>query len=215
MRRSLTLAQSAMHVHSRLLFPLCSFLYTAVFWMILAFLPVYLKDEGLADPTIGIVFGAYSISALLLMVPLGVLSDRFRPKRILIFGGFITLLHIQGLKAAASPWQFILPAVCGGMGWATFQIVLLALYLKVIGEENRGRNIAFYTAGQFLGFGVGPLPAGMLWGAMDYARLLTLSEIGAVFLILALLALQDSSPIRFHWGDYRPISTSPTPSCSS
>jgi len=203
MMHSKVLLTSAIRSHSRLLFPLCSFLYTTVFWMILAFLPVFLKDRQMADPVIGMVFGAYSISALLLMLPLGLLADRFSPKRILLFGALLTLIHIEGLKLAATAWQFVALAVCGGMGWATFQIVLLALYLKVIGEQQRGRNVAFYTTGQFLGFGAGPLLAGMLWGEINYAQLMTIAEGACLLLTLAVCGLEDSTPIRFDWGDYR------------
>ncbi len=185
------------------LFPVCSFLFTFIYWLILSFLPIYLKGKGFPDPLIGTIFGTFSISTLFLMVPLGILSDRVSPKKVLFAGALMTLVHVLGMKSAQQVYAFLLLAVCGGMGWATYQIVLLSLYLKLIGEERRGTRIAFYTAGQFLGFGVGPLVAGMLWGRIDYSRILDFAVIASVLLMAATVALHDSPPIPFRLGEYR------------
>jgi len=171
--------------------------------MTFVFLPAYLKKRGIPDPVIGTVFGAYSISTLLLMLPLGILSDRISPKRILLCGGLIICLHMLGLQQATRIWHFIVLGICGGMGWTIFQIVLLALFLKVIDEQNRGIKIAAYSTGLFLGIAVGPLVAGMLWGEVDYLRLLTFAACGSLILIICVTGLEDSPPIAFKLEEYR------------
>jgi MFS family permease len=185
------------------LFAACSFTSTATYWMLLAFLPVHLKVLNFPDFNVGIVVGAYSFSALVLMIPLGILSDGVSPKRLLFMGGIAVWSHILGLQTATSLWGLLLTAALGGMGWAVFQVVLYALYLKVISDENRGKKIALFQAGQFLGYGVGPLLAGVLWDRVDYAHLLWLAAAGGVFLNLCVFALPDADDIRFDWRGYR------------
>uniref|UniRef100_A0A832EBU9 MFS transporter n=1 Tax=Desulfacinum infernum TaxID=35837 RepID=A0A832EBU9_9BACT len=184
-------------------FPLCGFLYTAVLWMMFAFLPVHLKAQGLSDAMLGTVMGFYSISALVLMIPLGVLSDRVSPKKVLLAGACLLFLHLAGLRTARSGYAFLLLAVLGGLSWAIFQTVLQALFLKVLSPARRGVKIAVFQMGSYLGFGVGPLLAGTLWGDADYVGMLGFALGGAAVLIVLVLTLQDSDPIRFNLGDYR------------
>jgi len=171
--------------------------------MLLSFLPEHLKELGVADSSIGMVMGIYSLSSLLLMVPLGFLSDGISPKKVLLLGAVATWSHILGLKGAWKTWHFMSLAALGGIGWTIFQVVLFALYLKVITAEDRGKKIAIFHAGQFLGFGVGPLFAGMLWGQMDYRSSLDFALAGAVFLNLCLFGLPDAAALSLDWKAYR------------
>lgn len=185
------------------LFFICSFTFTSIYWMLLSFLPERLKELGIANQDIGLVVGIYSASALLLVLPLGLLSDGISPKRILLLGGVATWSHILGLQLAAETWQFLLLASLGGLGWASFQVVLYALYLKVISAEGRGRKIGLFHAGQFLGFGFGPMLAGALWDRMAYSQALFFALAAAILLNVCLIGLPDSAPISFDWKGYR------------
>lgn len=185
------------------LFPVCSFMSTLVYWMLLSSLPIHLKELNVPDLRVGAIMGTYSIATLLLMLPLGMLSDRISPKRVLLAGSVVAWGHVLGLRMAQQTWHFLLLAAAGGIGWAIFQIVLLALYLKVISDENRGKKIALYQAGQFLGFGVGPLLAGVLWQHLNYSHMLAFATGAGIILNLCVFGLLDSPPIPFRLGDYK------------
>ena len=73
-----------------ILFSLCILTFSSANLMLSFFLPVYMKAQGLTDGQIGTVFGLMSISALVLMLPLGVLSRRK------FIGNFFWLLHWGG-----------------------------------------------------------------------------------------------------------------------
>lgn len=184
------------------LFPVCSFTFTLVLWMIVAFLPLHLRSVGLGPEKAGFVMGAYSIAALIFMIPLGVLSDRFSAKKMLIGGAILVLFHI-GVLISSSRFIFLLMAtLIGGTGWALFQTVLYALFLKVIPEEQKGLNIALYQAGLFIGFGIGPLLGGLLWQVGGYEFLLKISVLGIIFLILCFSVLPSVDFTMFRWLDY-------------
>ncbi|MGD8989586.1 MAG: MFS transporter, partial [Syntrophobacterales bacterium] len=130
--------------------------------MLHSFLPIYMKAQGIADGEIGSILGLVSISALVLMLPLGVLSDLLSPRRLVLFGGCIFLLFAAGMLTAKVYWQFLMVAPLGGMAGSAFYIVLYALFLKVIDRNSVGKKIAFYQSGMYLGFGVGPAIGGLL-----------------------------------------------------
>ena len=186
-----------------ILFSLCTFSFTSALLMLHFFLPVYMKAQGLADAQIGTVFGLLSISTLVVMIPLGVLSDLFSPRR-LIFLGSCTFLVFAGLiLSAKSYWQFLLVAPLGGVASSTFHIVLYALFLKVIDKNQVGKKIAFYQSGMYLGLGVGPAIGGVLVGEGNFGGLLVGVLVAGFIVIGLVLRLPESETIRLDIGGYR------------
>lgn len=184
------------------LFPICSFTFTLVLWMIVAFLPIHLRSIGISAEKSGFVIGAYSIATLIFMIPLGVLSDRISAKKMLIGGALLVLFHIVGLYHNNRFVPLVIMTFVGGMGWSLFQTVLYALFLKVIPEDNKALNISLYQSGLFVGFGVGPLLGGLLWQAGGYGLVLKASVLGTLFLALCFAALPSVTLTMFRWRDY-------------
>lgn len=185
------------------LFPACSFTFTFIYWMLLAFLPAHLKSLGFTDSTTGTIIGLYSLSALCLMIPLGVLSDGVSPKKLLLFGSVAVWLHLIGMRYAFESWHFVVLAAVGGLGWAAFQVVLYALFLKVIGDERRGIRIAIFHAGQFLGYGLGPLLAGFLYDRMPFRDVMTVAAATGLVLNIFIMGLPDSEGFSLDIKGYR------------
>jgi MFS family permease len=183
-------------------FVLCSFVFTTVHWMIFAFLPVYMKTQGLMDAQVGMVLGLFSIATLAVMLPLGILSDLVSPRRLVLFGGIMFSLYAGSILTAREYWQFLLIAPLGGVAASAFLIVLYALFLKVMGNGPMGKRIAFYQSGMYLGFGVGPTIAGALVRGGHFEPLLFSSMAGSVLLVALILGLPDSSTIRLDLGAY-------------
>ncbi|UCG14292.1 MAG: MFS transporter [Deltaproteobacteria bacterium] len=183
-------------------FSLCIFTFTTANWMLIPFLPVYMKGQGLTDAEIGSILGVLSISALVVMLPLGVLSDLFSPKRLILLGGMIFLLFAGGVLRSKTYWQFLLIVPLGGVAASVFFIVLYALFLKTVGNGRLGKKIAFYQSGIYLGFGVGPTIAGVLIREDDFGMLLLGAVIGGVLLIVLVLRLPESDTIRLDLRGY-------------
>jgi MFS family permease len=131
-------------------FSLCIFTFTAANFMLQSFLPIYIKSQGISDGELGSILGLVSISALVLMLPLGVLSDLFSPRRLVLFGGSIFLLFAGGILTVSTYWQFLLIAPLGGVASSAFYIVLYALFLKVIDRNQVGKKIALYQSGMWV-----------------------------------------------------------------
>jgi MFS family permease len=184
-------------------FTLSVFTFTTVNWMLVSFLPVYMKSQGLADREIGTVLGLFSISSLALILPLGVLSDLFSPRRLVLIAGVLFLTYATCILTVRSYWQFLLVAPLGGVATSGFIIVLYALFLKTMARNHMGKRIACYHSGMYLGFGIGPAVAGVLVRQGRFEPLLLGSLAGSLLLLGLIARLPDSPVIRLDLDGYR------------
>ncbi len=190
--------------HSTLiLFSLCILTFSSASLMLSFFLPVYMKTQGLTDGQIGTVFGLMSLSALVLMLPLGVLSDLFPPRRLVLYGVCIFIFYSWQILTAKIYWQFILIAPLGGLAGSTFFIVLYALFLKVINRNQVGKKIAFYQSGMYLGLGIGPAIGGLLIREGGFGALLWGVLAGGLVVVILVLKLPETETIRLDLGGYK------------
>ncbi len=186
-----------------ILFSLCILTFSSANLMLSFFLPVYMKAQGLTDGQIGTVFGLMSISALILMFPLGVLSDLFPPRRLVLYGVCIFILYSWQILTAEIYWQFLLVAPLGGLAVSTFFIVLYALFLKVIDKNQVGKKIAFYQSGMYLGLGIGPAIGGLLIREGGFGALLWGVLAGGLVVLILVLKLPETDTIRLDLGGYK------------
>lgn len=194
----------ALQRHSTpILFSLCILTFSSANLMLNFFLPIYMKGQGLTDGEIGTVFGLMSISALLLMFPLGVLSDLFPPRRLVLLGVCIFIFYSWQMLTAESYWQFFLVAPLGGLAVSTFFIVLYALFLKVINKNQVGIKIALYQSGMYLGLGIGPAIGGVLIREGGFGALLWGVLAGGLVVLIIALKLPQTDTIRLDLGGYK------------
>ncbi|MEJ2430838.1 MAG: MFS transporter [Deltaproteobacteria bacterium] len=197
-------AKTGARQHSTLvLFSLCIFTFSSANLMLSFFLPVYMKTQGLTDGQIGTVFGLMSISALVLMLPLGVLSDLFPPRRLVLLGVCVFVLYAWQILTAEVYWQFLLVAPLGGLAVSNFFIVLYALFLKVIDKNQVGKKIAFYQSGMYLGLGIGPAIGGLLIKEGGFGALLWGVLAGGLVVLILVLKLPQTDTIRLDLGGYK------------
>jgi len=187
---------------SQILLSICiRFLIYFIHWMVLAYFPVLLKVYGLSDLQIGVVIGLFSLSSMALMLPLGVFSDIFSPKRTMLWGAALYGLYFIGLFLIRS-FVWLLPAVIlGGLASAALVVVSESLYLKHFGQEQRGRRVAIYQLSTYLGFGLGPLAGGFML-QQNATLIFLVAAIIALLVFVLILGLVDYEPIAFSFKSY-------------
>jgi len=171
--------------------------------MVLAYLPIVFKFYGLTDSQIGFIIGLYAISSMALMLPMGFFSDYFSPKKIVIAGTFLMALYFLSLLFVRNFLGLIPVALVGGTGSAALTTVLYALYLKIIGKGERGKQVALFQLGSYLGYGLGPLSGGLLLAVIQPHSLFKIALIISLVLLLVTFLLQDSTLITFSFREYR------------
>ncbi|MCK5404604.1 MAG: MFS transporter [Desulfobulbaceae bacterium] len=172
-----------------------------IHWMVLAHLPVLLRSYGLTDLELATVIGLFSLSSMALMLPMGVFSDYFSPRRTLLFGALLQAWYFMSLPAIKTFWSFLPIVFIGGLGTASLLVVSESLYMKLFCQEKRGRRVAIYQLSTYLGYGLGPLAGGILLQNHSYL-LFPMAAAGACLVLILGFFLKDSEPIVFSFKEY-------------
>ena len=181
----------------------CSFLLYFTNWMIMAFLPVFLKSLSFSDSRIGIIIGIFSVSSLMMILPAGFLSDVLSPKKLAVFEALLFFIYTAGLSSVRNFYPLMGIAFVGGFAHSMLNITLYVLFLKVMGLELRGKKIAFFQVGAYLGFGGGPLIGGWIVQYYSFQSLFLLATALSFILIVLTISLKDRPGAAFTITDYK------------
>ena len=177
--------------------------YTSLLWAILAYIPIYFTDIGFSHFEISTLLSIFPLVSLVLMVPLGIFSDRLSPKKLVTISLVLFAIFLAGLRQTGELWSLTLLFVIGGIGDSLFRISNMSLFYKTLGDTNKGKKLGFFMGSGLLGYGMGPLLGGYVLTSFDMSFLLWVTLlILAPFFILGFF-LQDVEPIKFNLGDYR------------
>ena len=184
-------------------FFLSYFLYFFTFWMVLAYLPLIFKAYDFTDKQIGFAIGLSSLSSILLVLPLGVFSDYFSPKRTLTLGAICFSGYFLLLTILQDFYTVCAVVILGGVGAAAIRVILMSLYLKLIDSTGRGKKVAFLHLGGYLGFGSGPLLGGYLYETFGATHMIKWAFVFSMMIVLFSLLLEDAPPVVFSFKDYK------------
>ncbi|CAD7782884.1 MAG: Major Facilitator Superfamily protein [Candidatus Methanoperedenaceae archaeon GB50] len=106
-------------------------LFAFLYWMIFAYLPIFLKSYGIKDAQIGLIIGSYSFAALSLMIPIGLFSDRLSSKNYFYFALLFSLSTFCHWTIAKTFLPILITVILGGFGAGGLIIILPTLFLKV------------------------------------------------------------------------------------
>jgi MFS family permease len=151
----------------RVLFVMCvaPFLMTTAIGAVNLVVPLYLTQVyGLTPFTIGLFFTASNLVTLLTQVPAGRLADRFDPKRILLVCT-AAIPVVYALWGFTDNWALLLViyAVATGL-WSVTWPSNLTMLSTMVPRELQGAGFGINATGLRLGFTVGPLIGGYLYG---------------------------------------------------
>jgi EmrB/QacA subfamily drug resistance transporter len=166
-------------------------------------LPTLSSKLGATTSDLQWIAAAYTLTLGGLLLPAGVLGDRYGRKRMLLVG--LVLFGISSVIASQATTAVELIAMRAIMGIGAAFIVPLSLSIlpSMFTPEERPRAISATAAGAFLGLPLGPLLAGFLlthyaWGSVFL--------INAPVVVLALLGVwylvpegKDPNPRSFDW----------------
>jgi len=166
-------------------------------------LPTLSSKLGATTSDLQWIAAAYTLTLGGLLLPAGVLGDRYGRKRMLLVG--LVLFGISSVIASQATTSVELIAMRAVMGIGAAFIVPLSLSIlpSMFTPEERPRAISATAAGAFLGLPLGPLLAGFLlthyaWGSVFL--------INAPVVVIALLGVwflvpegKDPNPRAFDW----------------
>ena len=126
------------------------------------FFNIYLRARGFDLDFIGVLNAIPSGAALVVGVPMGLLSDRIGPRRAMLIGLSVATLAAWGLVASPAPAVMVLMSAVMGVANSLYSLSLAPFMMKASGERERTLLFSLNFGLTTLSGAVGNLVAGQL-----------------------------------------------------
>lgn len=165
-------------------------LYTLIvfisFQMLMPTIPVYVKKLGGSDMMVGLVAGAFTVSAVALRPWIGMWLDRYGRKLIWLAGTAIFLLAVLGYVWALTIPLLVLIRVVHGVGWGAVTTSSATAIADIVPLPRRGEGMGYFGLGATLGMVVGPAVGFYIINAFSFNTLFLFSTgLATVALLIA------------------------------
>ncbi|BBI36380.1 MFS transporter [Cohnella abietis] len=152
--------------------------------MLLPTLPVFAKDKGGTDTEVGLIIGLFTFSAVILRLFVGVASDRFGKKLLLIVGVFICLIGTASYLAASTIAIMFILRLFHGVGFGISTTLYGTAAADIVPASRRGEGLGFFGTGNAVAISIGPFLGIWLMESFGFSALFI---VGAIILLLAIL----------------------------
>jgi DHA1 family multidrug resistance protein-like MFS transporter len=130
-------------------------------------LPLFAAKFGVGSAAIGLTLSSFALARLILNIPLGILSDRYGRRLLLVSGPLVTGIGMVGSGFAVGivdllAWRFV-----AGAGSAMYMTGAQIYLTDISNPTNRARFIGTNQGALLLGVSIGPAVGGLLaefWG---------------------------------------------------
>ncbi|MHC1730059.1 MAG: MFS transporter [Syntrophobacteraceae bacterium] len=157
-------------------------------YMRIPVLPLFARSLGADTLQIGIITSAFMLSAALLCLPLGIMSDRFGRKRLILAGLMVSAISSVLLGFCSSPWQMMGVYLCAGAGLAAFAPTMMSFVTDFSPKTHLGRSYGWYTMSMYGGMSLGPAMGGVAGQMLSLEGALIIS--GIITFIMFLIVIQ-------------------------
>lgn len=125
--------------------------------VLLPALPRYVEGPlGGGNIAVGIVVGAFSLSAFFLRPWAGRLSDRQGRRILMVAGASVFALSVAGYVVATSTVMLVAMRLLTGVGEALFFVAALSANVDLAPPDRRGEAMSFASLSLYIGIGAGP-----------------------------------------------------------
>lgn len=202
-------SQEVLFTRDFILLCLGTFLFAGSMFLLFAVLPVFVVEElhG-ADSQVGLIMGAFAVSALLVRPMTGRLVDQWSRKTILSIGALIYCLAPALYTQAES-----VPVMLGlrffhGLGIAAYTTAAGVIVADLAPPSRRGEGMGYYGMSLNLAMTIGPALGVMLIGHIGYDSLFWLcAALGLGSLVLSQLIREPArAPAQHQTGTHQWVS---------
>ncbi len=153
--------------------------------MLLPTLPVFAADKGGSDAQIGMIIGFFTYSAVLLRPFVGMWSERFGKKTLLLAGVVICLIGTASYYAAVTITFMLMLRILHGIGFGIATTLYGTVVSDIIPASRRGEGMGFFGTGNAVAISLGPFLG--VW-LMEQYGFDVLFIVGACILLVAVLS---------------------------
>jgi MFS transporter, DHA1 family, tetracycline resistance protein len=179
--------------------------------LIFPILPALLREVGHTTEIatlLGIMLALYSAMQFLFSPVLGVLSDRFGRRPVLLMSLAGAALDYLIMAFAPELWMLVLGRAIAGLTSANMAVAT-AYITDISSEDERAKRFGYFHAMFGIGFIIGPVLGGILGDYWVRAPFIAAALLNAINFSLALFVLPESRPgkpgAKFEWATLNPF----------
>jgi MFS family permease len=162
--------------------------------LLFAFLPIYFQEIGFLPSQIGALMAVFPLSTLFLILPFGILTDRFQPKGLIVIGFLLFQFCLIVFKYFTFFYLLLGIMLIGGIGGTLLRVSSDSLFYKTIGDRGRGWRFGVLDSCLTLGFGLGPFVGGFVLRFGGFDMLLSVAPLTLIpFLAICLFLKEGGS----------------------
>lgn len=131
-------------------------------------LPLYARSFGVGAAQVGLTLSAFALARMILNIPLGILSDRYGRRLLLVSGPMVTALGMIGSGFAGGIADLLVWRFIAGAGSAMYMTGAQVYLVDISTPANRARFIGTNQGALLLGVSVGPAVGGLIAEAFGF-----------------------------------------------
>jgi len=125
-------------------------------YMRIPLVPLFARRFGASTVEVGMINAGFMLSAAVLSLPLGLMSDRLGRKRLILAGMAVSCATSLSLPAARTPFHIGMIYLFSGAGLACFSPAMMSHVGDTVPARFLGSAYGWYTSALYLGMAVGP-----------------------------------------------------------
>jgi len=180
----------------------CAFAFMSSFYVLLPVLPPYVLSIGGTESHVGLIIGAFALSALLFRPVVGAAIDAVGRKGFIVLGALIFTCASAGYGFARSVALLLGVRVFHGVGMAAFQTAALTLVVDSVPDRRRGEAIGIYGISSNLAMVAGPALGSILLAATSFGAVFKFSALLAAVSVIVALVLKEHAGYRNRGPEY-------------
>lgn len=153
-------------------------------YMRIPVVPLFAHSLGASTLEVGIINAAFLLMSGLLSLPVGILSDRWGRKLLIIAGLAISMATSFLLFASTTPRQLMVIYLLFGTGLAAIGPTLMSYVADLSPSTHLGRSYGWYTTAIYSGMSLGPALGGFVAQWLGFRPLFLIAGFFVLFLIV-------------------------------
>lgn len=171
---------------------------TVLYWFSLytyvPILPVYASSLGASYKLVGLVVGSYGVTQLLLRIPQGILSDRWRKRKIFVVTAMgVSAISAIGMQLFPDVTALLIFRGLSGVA-ATAWVIMVVLFASYFSPSEAPKAYGIMNSVSFTGQVAGMFAGGLVAERWGWSAAFVLAAAGAMLGLILSLFVRESVP---------------------